>query len=290
MTTDQEPSGVRQVSAPRPDILSIMEASLEAAPEIRTWINEAQFGFRYVSPFAEELSADAAVLEIGCGVGILLTLLKERFPHLTVDGLEPFGRGFQSLRDLQAHVRAYGTHIHEIGYEDYKTDKRYDLIYLVNVFEHLPDWRHFLQFVKAHLAPGGRCVILCPNYSFPYESHFKLPIVFNKSVTGHLFRRQIESFEAKHNLTGLWQSLNFVTMAQVIRAVGPIGLEMKIHDRVLTDMVARLATDPDFADRHRVLGGIARFLDRVGALKLFSWPIMSKLRPYMLLEIIAAYD
>ena len=45
------------------------------------------------------------------------------------------------------------------------------------------DWRDFLSFANNSLAENGRLIILCPNYGFPYESHFHLPIIVNKSLT-----------------------------------------------------------------------------------------------------------
>jgi 2-polyprenyl-3-methyl-5-hydroxy-6-metoxy-1,4-benzoquinol methylase len=60
----------------------------------------------------------------------------------------------------------------ERGLRATPAQKKFDLIYLVKVFEHLPVWRDFLAFIERNLEPGGVCLILCPKYSFPYESHF----------------------------------------------------------------------------------------------------------------------
>ena len=64
---------------------------------------------------------------------------------------------------------------------------KYDLIYCVNVFEHLNDWRKFLLVATEWLSKDGKIVILCPNYGFPYESHFRIPIFMNKAFTYKIF-------------------------------------------------------------------------------------------------------
>ena len=76
----------------------------------------------------------------------------------------------------------------------------------------------FLRFVKEHLKENGKCVILCPNYSFPYESHFGVPVIFSKSLTFNIFQRYIKKFEQDNSSNGLWSSLNFVKLKQVIKA------------------------------------------------------------------------
>ena len=73
--------------------------------------------------------------------------------------------------------------IRNLRFEDFKPRKKYDIIYSVNVFEHLLDWKLYIDKTKEWLKPQGVNIILCPNYSFPYESHFKIPILLNKEIT-----------------------------------------------------------------------------------------------------------
>ena len=60
------------------------------------------------------------------------------------------------------------------------------------------------------LTPSGKLIILCPNYGFPFESHFSIPIIFNKKLTALIFKKRIEIFEKINACEGLWDSLNFV--------------------------------------------------------------------------------
>ena len=75
--------------------------------------------------------------------------------------------------------------------------KKYDVIYSVNVFEHLLNWKLYLDKTKEWLKPNGINIILCPNYSFP-RSHFKIPIILNKKIT-HIFKNKIDSSRKEKN-------------------------------------------------------------------------------------------
>ena len=131
------------------------------------WINEALFGFSNIKEFCKKLEKNAKVLEIGCGSGILLNLLSENFKNINFEGIEPFGDGFNSLVNLNSLIKENGVNIKNIGYEELSTNCKYDLIFCVNVFEHLHDWRKFIDKISLLLGKDCRIIILCPNYVFP---------------------------------------------------------------------------------------------------------------------------
>ncbi len=246
------------------------------------WLAEAKFGYAHVRPQIEHLTAPAALLEIGCGSGILLSMLAEHFPQHDFSGIEPFGDGFSALQELGAIVREGGVHIQSLGYEAFTSDRKFDCIFCVNVFEHVEDWKHFLSWVAAHLAPGGVFIALCPNYGFPYESHFRLPIIVAKSLTYKVFNKRIEEFERKHDVSGLWKSLNFVKKRDVKRFVerSPIlGLEIQDDIDIIENMVRRMVSDPEFRKRQSVLGSVALTLHRAGLFRLVR--LFPNQLPYM---------
>ena len=49
---------------------------------------------------------------------------------------------------------------------------------------------------------------MCPNYDFPYEPHFVIPIIINKKFTKFFFKNKINNHEKKTNEIGLWEGLN----------------------------------------------------------------------------------
>lgn len=254
-------------------------------PNIDIWINEAKFGFSYIKKHLEALPNGTNVLEVGCGSGILMGLVKEHFPKLNLDGLEPFGSGFTELEDFQSNSMIQKLNILTNGYETYDTETKYDLIYLVNVFEHLPDWQDFISFIDRHLTESGKCIILCPNYHFPYESHFRLPIIFTKNLTQKIFRKKIDAFEVNNNVHGLWDSLNFVKLRQVQVATRKASMNLKVKTSVVRDMVERLDTDTEFAKRQKTISALAKVINNLGLLSIFDIPFFQKYIPYMMLEM-----
>jgi len=248
------------------------------------WIEEAIFGFEHVSRYCEGLPARAKVLEIGCGSGILLATLSNSFNKASFQGIEPFGDGFASLLELNQAIQKTGVFITTGGYECFETEERFDLIFCVNVFEHLPDWKLFLSTVPNWLTNTGRLLILCPNYGFPYESHFRLPIIINKTITYRLFRSKIDHFEERECCHGLWKSLNFFTKRAVTNFLES-DTNLIIYDdlSIVIDLIERLHSDTEFRKRQRVIGAIGLVLKRAGFLKLM--PLFRNFLPYMKIEI-----
>ena len=250
------------------------------------WINEALFGFHHIKEYCKKLEGNNKVLEIGSGSGILLNLLSENFKDINFEGIEPFGEGFSSLNYLNSLSRENGVSIINIGYEELSSDNKYDLIFCINVFEHLYDWRNFLEKISFLLNENGKLIVLCPNYGFPYESHFRIPVIFNKKITYYIFKKLIRVFENKNDCVGLWDSLNFVKKREIMNHLkdSKYSKNLKIIDHllILDFMVNRIINDREFRKRQRLIGTIAIALKRLRLLNIFK--IFPNFIPYMKLE------
>ena len=252
------------------------------------YLAEARYSLPYIRPYVDGLRARGRVLEIGSGPGILLHEIAQRREDLQVQGVEPFGCGFEFFDRFVSKVKAEhpNLQIYLGGYESFPDKGPFDLIYSVNVFEHLPDWRHFLSFLRDRLSPAGQCVILCPNYGFPFESHFNLPIILNKSITHRFFSRRIAQFEKEHDCCGLWESLNFVRFSAVVSACRQRQLVVVSKPEICLDMVDRLKRDQEFAARQGGLAVLARLLVKTGLLpRLIKLRFIEQFLPYMFLEV-----
>ena len=74
-----------------------------------TVLNEAEFGYRYVRKYLDELGSRARVLEVGSGPCVLMSQLKMDFPGLDITGIEPIGPGFVNFEDtLRRLIDKYG--------------------------------------------------------------------------------------------------------------------------------------------------------------------------------------
>ena len=250
----------------------------------KQWLNEAEFGFRCINRYCKNIRTNGKVLEVGCGSGILLTMLTQEFDDLIFEGIEPLGSTFKSLSKLNHFAKDSNIKIKNIGYEKFNTTIKYDLIYCVNVFEHVDIWRHFLLTVSKWLNKDGKIVILAPNYGFPYEPHFGIPIIVNKSLTFSIFKKFIIQYEKNTGTEGLWNSLNFVKKREVINFIKSNPSMTLLDDVSIIDiMIKRLTEDKEFRKRQKLIALISLFVQKNGLLKIFKlFPI---LLPYMKLEI-----
>lgn len=250
----------------------------------KLWLAEAKFGFLQLKETISSLATESKILEVGCGSGILLSVLAEEFPHHKFKGIEPFGDGFSSLKDLNTIVKDLGVNLSIERYEEHQS--KYDFIYCVNVFEHVDDWRHFLDWASKNLTENGRFVVLCPNYGFPYESHFRIPIIFSKRLTFNFFGNKILNFERNNNCLGLWNSLNFVKKREVLayckKNILKLGFSVNDDTSIIDYMIERVSKDAEFRKRQSTVGKVASLLKAVGILNLIK--MVPNFLPYMKLS------
>lgn len=249
-------------------------------------VEEALFGFSHLQKIIGALNPNSDILEVGCGSGILTAMLAETYSEHNFVGIEPFGDGFSKFKSINNVVQQTGVNLLHQRYESHKA--KYDIIYCVNVFEHVNDWRHFLSWAYHNLKANGIFFVLCPNYGLPYESHFKIPILINKELTFQVFNRHIKKIEAKNHCRGLWKSLNFVKKRDVINFCNQnfSNAGFKLHDdiKIIDGMIKRLSEDTEFRKRQFTIGMIASFLRHTGLLYVLK-KFPNKL-PYMKLIFI----
>ena len=270
---------------------SISEFRAELSSQEREWsdldmyLAEARFGFCQLIQYLNALEPGARILEVGSGPGLLLRLLSRHYPELSFEGVEPLGDGFGIFSNSLEHARQE-LDISYCNYQKLPPERSgYALIFSVNVFEHLEDWRHALDFLSRRTHPRGLMVTMCPNYGFPFESHFGIPILLNKKITYFFFQSYIKKFEESKSVHGLWKSLNFVSLRNLEAEAKNLGLRVVIKSEVLSDLIARLDRDANFKSRQSKMGKIASLINGVGLFHLLASPRLRWLHPYMKFEI-----
>lgn len=247
--------------------------------------NESTFGLAEFSEVVDRRFAGRTglrCLEVGSGSGMLLARLGDRFPQHSWEGIEPLGQGFSRFgSSLDLVESKFALKIHHTTFEDFETTERFDFIFSLNVVEHVDSWRDCLAKMHALLRPGGVAAVLCPNYSFPYEPHYALPVILTKDLTRRVFRRSIARYDAKNDTGELWTSLNFIKKRTVIAFCRERGIPLSFDETIMTRMVDKLWTDDAFAARQRVLGAPAKLLHRLGVTRLVEAFPLNLLSPYV---------
>lgn len=159
-------------------------------PAIATGGGEQAFDRQRLSEtagwIAQQVAADARVLDIGCGNGGLLLALKEcGFCRLA--GMDPSETCVTRLQlhGLEASRGWLGDLPHAQG--------KYDLIILSHVLEHLLDPRPALASLQALLAPAGRVYVETPDAA-RYADFPSVPFYFFDSEhINHFDRASLEN-------------------------------------------------------------------------------------------------
>jgi len=120
-----------------------------------------------------QLPKKARILEVGCGTGHNLSMLK-RFGKVEASELDPSARALASKR-LRGQVK-------EAKLPDLSMFERdaYDLVALLDVLEHVPDDLGSLRAILKRLKPGGALLLTVPANPWMWSAH---------DVAHHHFRR-----------------------------------------------------------------------------------------------------
>ncbi len=96
------------------------------------------------------------LLDIGCGKGAFLNLVKDNFSQFLLSGTDLF--------DYQESISKIGKWL-KLDLNDFATDdfEKYDIITAIEVIEHLENPRHFIRSLSKLLKPNGHLIITTPN-------------------------------------------------------------------------------------------------------------------------------
>ena len=105
------------------------------------------------------------VAEFGCGHGIVQRQVQEAWGTL-VDG---FDLNRKAL--IESIASDHSLYCYDVFERDRAFQKRYDLIILFDILEHVEDDAAFMDAVVFHLAPGGTLLVNVPALPFLYSRY-----------------------------------------------------------------------------------------------------------------------
>ena len=122
--------------------------------------------------FIDELRMDSAsICELGCAPGSTLGQLAKLRPGHSYSGVDYAPEGAEHARELLQAINVKGT----VYCGDLRTlnlPERFDLVYSAGLVEHFADPIPIVQSHMRFCRPGGRVVILIPNYAAPIVQWF----------------------------------------------------------------------------------------------------------------------
>jgi 2-polyprenyl-3-methyl-5-hydroxy-6-metoxy-1,4-benzoquinol methylase len=154
------------------------------------------FNVKLVKLLKKLSNSGGSLLDLGAGTGKFLSVARDRGYH--VMGVEPIKEACRT-----AHEK-YGIAIVPSTLEDYlaATNEQFDVITLLNVFEHLPDPLEVLRMIHRRLNNGGLCVLVVPNTDFTLLLGF-VRRLFRARDTYLLYARKFgqQGFNPPYHLT-----------------------------------------------------------------------------------------
>ncbi|NGX28405.1 MAG: Ubiquinone biosynthesis O-methyltransferase, partial [Candidatus Anoxychlamydiales bacterium] len=99
-----------------------------------------------------------SALELGCGDGEMTKIISKDFKNLTVvDGSLKF------IDEAKAKLNRPNIDFQHSTFENFSTDKTFDIIFMCHILEHLSDPTYILKKAKKWLKKSGKILIAVPN-------------------------------------------------------------------------------------------------------------------------------
>lgn len=121
--------------------------------------------------------SDRKILDIGCGAGTLVNVLKSKFKDI-----EAYGTDVSDLGRPEKVLSFRKSNAEKLPYKDHI----FDNVFIIDVLEHTINPKKVLVEAKRVLKRGGYIVIRLPNYSCPFINGQQLDLLLNDVVGYYL--------------------------------------------------------------------------------------------------------
>jgi S-adenosylmethionine-diacylgycerolhomoserine-N-methlytransferase len=179
------------------------------------------FGRATILSCLPEAFVPSRILEVGCGTGHNLLLLRNRFPDAEITGVDVSAAMLAKIRDNLGSL-ADGIRLHHGSYRMQFDGQPFDLIlfsYCLSMVN--PGWEQLLDFAKEDLSADGRIVVV-DFHDSPVALFRRWMGVSHVRMEGHLLpglqdRFATETCEVRKAYAGAWSYVQWVGTAGLRR-------------------------------------------------------------------------
>lgn len=184
-------------------------SNLDARVELHRRFSTNPYGwFNWVFDALLKLPADAKILELGCGPGLLWKENAARIPSAWNVTLTDLSSGMldAAWRNLVVTGRAY--HFKELDAQEIPfADETFDAVIANFMLYHVPDLPKALSEIKRVLKPGGKLSAATVG-----ENHMREALDWTQQVGGEAFARPSVSFTLENGFDQLASVFSRVTL------------------------------------------------------------------------------
>jgi SAM-dependent methyltransferase len=155
---------------------------------------------------------DARILDVGCGGGALLRLLKDRLGLTNLLGIDLNGKAARFAKEVRGVNVIHGDAKHDLQ------GRQFDLVLSIESIEHMNDFKDYMRMLLASLVPGGQLLITTPRNS-------RLAcFLFGQAADGYMAPNHINFFDDR-NLKAFLERFGLrVTELQMLSGARSAGL------------------------------------------------------------------
>ncbi len=133
---------------------SFTPARQSPVDHIKNWLDRRTFR----SVLGALPGTSLSVLDVGGGAGYQLNAVRAADSRVTFTQVVDFDDNAERLARASGHEYFHGR------IEDFETERRFDLILLLNLIEHVHNPLEVLRHLEGMLAPNGRVLVKTPNW------------------------------------------------------------------------------------------------------------------------------
>jgi len=137
-----------------------------------------------------KISKKSKILDYGCGSGQLLQLLKEK--------------GFKDLQGYEPSKEAHSKNVKYI-----KKLKKYDIIFMLDVLEHIKDEKKAISKISSLLNKGGTLILSVPAFMFLWSKHDEVNQHYRR-YNKKILRKAFKNSPLKIRRLFYWNSIFFL--------------------------------------------------------------------------------
>jgi len=152
---------IKKISVPK--IVSMENSWYELADPKHFWM---RWRFKIIHKNIHKfINSQTKILEIGCGNGAVMKQFHDSI-HCVIDGCDINADAFKEMHSIPGNVFLY-----DIYDQNPDLIKKYDIVLLLDVIEHLDNDQEFLEKALMHLKQGGLIVMSVPAKKFLYSNY-----------------------------------------------------------------------------------------------------------------------